>query len=128
AVAPRPCGFAWLPESNDEQSRSPLRLAQTHRLAEPDRDRNGRLRLLSAGSRWGIDVRHHLQHRESASEGAGGGGSLPKPRNSLTLHHHAQCNGGPRGQEKAGRTCPGPAQERFIANDGPHEAAHSEFI
>ena len=66
---------------------------------------------------------------QCASEGAGGGRSLPKPRSSLTLHNHAQYNGGTRGQEKAGRTCPGPAQERYIANDGhtkPHIASLSD--
>ncbi len=40
-----------------------LRLAQAHRPAEPDRDRNRRLRLLSARARRRLDVRHHLQHR-----------------------------------------------------------------
>jgi hypothetical protein len=38
-------------ESSDEQFRPPFRLAQAHRPPQPNRDRDGRLRLLSAPSR-----------------------------------------------------------------------------
>ena len=51
------------PVTNDEQSRTPFRLAQAHRPLEPDRDRDRGLRFLSARPRGRVDVRHHLQHR-----------------------------------------------------------------
>jgi hypothetical protein len=47
---------------------------------------------------------------QCVSEAARGGSNLPQPRNPLILFNHVQCNGGTWGQEKAGRTCPGPAQ------------------
>ena len=47
---------------------------------------------------------------QSAHRSARGGRSTHEPHKPLILLNRAQCNGGTRWQEKAGVTCPYPAQ------------------
>ncbi len=83
------------------QTRPTFRLAQAHRPAQPDRDRDHGLRLLQGRARRRDDVRHHLQRRaleqgqfpEGRARSAGDGGEVSRLAQRRLHHAHRHAGG-----------------------------------